>query len=534
MAEIPSETPNQPELVETTIPDGDEYAALHAALAVLKKYFPDQYKLAIGDEARMAGWIKEIGTGTGRDADQIRDDIFKHIVGASAIAATLGVTEATANKIIAGRNDGGMNFGDALELPKVQQKLGIAPDSIPKAPDTPQGAPGTSDADPNTLPGVLKGGTTIRVNTPQGQRWYQVYEFPPGSGQFVSYQFSDQKQAEAALGQGFDFVPKSETWYNAKVVAESQSEEVVGLSGNWGSMMTEIQRDAAIAAGVRDPSLIGRMMSDPSMQRILAQATVGDWTPEQILAEQRKTGFWQNTLYPGIKNFYGRTTEPEKAWNNYVGNVQPSITSLGYKQDADGTYNSVIKRMLDAGIDAQIFAENAPVFQQAIQNKEFFAVYKARVQAELGKDIGFGEWFSVLKGEASPELMKVAEGATVAYAAKQSDFALGEAQLQRLIAERDMSGDEAKNVFSEVNQAVLALGDAGLKRGGLSRDDILSAAAGIAPTSSMSADQVRLKVAKIAQENDLFDEEKIQFYVGFKPSGEITRPGLGTLAPEGA
>jgi hypothetical protein len=50
----------------------------------------------------------------------------------------------------------------------------------------------------------------------------------------------------------------------------------------------------------------------------------------------------------------------------------------------------------------------------------------------------------------------------------------------------------------------------------------------------LSADEVRLKVAKIARENDLFDEEKVSFYIGYTPAGTPVRPGLATLAPEGA
>jgi hypothetical protein len=310
------------------------------------------------------------------------------------------------------------------------------------------------------------------------------------------------------------------------------AEEVIGMSGNWNVFSTEIVQEAARRAGVNDPTLIGRMMSDPEMQRIMVQAGVGNWTGAQILAEQRKTAFWTDTLYPGIKAFYGQTTEPEKAWTNYNENVSPALTALGYAKDADGTYNTNIKKMLDNGVDSQVFLENVPVFQQAVQNSKFFEVYRQRAQVELGKDVTFGDWFSVIKGEAAPELMQVAEGATVAYQAQQADFGLDETMLQRLIDERDLSEAEARNVFSEVNQAVLALGEDGLLRGGLSRDDILSAAAGIAPNSAMSADRVKLRVAKIAQENDLFDEEKLQFYVGFSPSGTPTRPGLGVLAPE--
>jgi hypothetical protein len=299
-------------------------------------------------------------------------------------------------------------------------------------------------------------------------------------------------------------------------------------------MMREVMVDAAAAAGVRDPSLAGRLASDPEMQRIMAQATIGDWTPEQIRAEQRNSNFWKKTLYPGIETFYGRTADPERAWADYNGNVSPALTALGYQKDADGSYNTQINKMLKSGIDAEVFLENAPVFMQAALNRGFFDVLNQRSQAELGKTITFGDWFNLLKGEGAPEIQQVAEGAVVAYQAQQAGVGIGENMLQRLIAERDLSEAEARNVFSEVNQAVLALGEIGLSRGGLTRDEILSAAAGIAPESGRSIEEVRLQVAKLARENDLMDEEKLNFYTGFTPSGTPFRPGLTALAPEGA
>lgn len=383
--------------------------------------------------------------------------------------------------------------------------------------------------------GVLAGGKTIQVRSGDGTtRFYQVYEFPPGSGSWVSYQFSSAAQAVAALGNNFNRATYTEERYNQLALAEGQAEEIVGLSGSFGGFAEQIMNDAARAAGNRDPGLVGRMASNPEMKRIMAQAIAGDWTPEQILAEQRRTNFWKTVLYPGIDKFYGKTTEPEKAWNNYVGNVTPALVELGYVRDADGTFNSSIKRMLDSGLDDQTFLQNAPIFAQATQNRAFFDVLRARTQRELGKDLTFRDWFGLLKGESAPEIAKVAEGAVLAYQAKQSDTAVSEGMLQRLIAERDLSEAEARNLFSEVNQAVLALGETGLRRGALTRDDVLSAAAGINPSSGLSTDEVRLKVAKLARENALFDDEKINFYVGFSPQGTPTRPGLNVLAPEGA
>jgi hypothetical protein len=395
------------------------------------------------------------------------------------------------------------------------------------------------DEDPTTPPGVLGGGQTIRVPGGTGSaaddRWYQLYEFPVGSGQFLAFQYNNIAQVGAATGQRNPaYTARSQTWFNQKVLGEAPAEQVIGLRGNFQGMMREIMVDAAAAAGVRDPSLAGRLASDPEMQRIMAQATIGDWTPEQIRAEQRNTNFWKNTLYPGIEAFYGRTADPERAWANYTGNVTPALVALGYKQGADGTYNTQINKMLKSGIDAGVFLENAPVFMQAVQSREFFNVLRQRSQAELGKDLKFGDWFSLLKGEAAPEIRQVAEGAVVAFQAQQAGVGIAEATLQRIIAERDLGEAEARNVFSEVNQAVLALGEIGLSRGGLTRDDIISSMADITSVGGRSPVEVRNLVAKLARENDLMDEEKLNFYVGFTPSGSPFRPGLTALAPEGA
>src|SRR3990167_558053 len=395
---------------------------------------------------------------------------------------------------------------------------------------TTTGGTATTDADPGTLPGVLAGGQTIRVE----DRWYQVYEFPPGSGQYVSYQYSGMEQMEAILGRGPAYSWWNPTDFNNKVLAQAQAEEVVGLQGSWQGFTNEIMQDAAAQAGIRDPSLVGRIASDPEMQRIMAQSIVGDWTPAQILAEQRKTAFWNDVLYPGIARFYGKTAQPEKAWLDYTTNVESGLIALGYQRDADGTYNTQIKRILDQGLDDQIFLSQVPIFQQAQQNVRYANVLSRWTQRALGKTLDLGDFFGLPAGESLPELQAVAEKATIAYQAQQAKAGISDAQIIRLAAETDMSEQQAAALFGEFNRAILALGEPGLKRGGLTRDEVLSAAAGIDPMSGRSIEEVRLLAAKLAQENDLFDEEKIQFYTGYDTSGRPVRPGLAGLAPEGA
>lgn len=381
--------------------------------------------------------------------------------------------------------------------------------------------------------GVLSGGQTISVKAPNGEtRYYQVYEFPPGSGQFVSYQFNNRAQVEAALGKDFSVTARSDNWYKRNVLAEAAAEEIVGLKGSFQNLVDEIMHDAAMQAGLRDPSIIGRIANDLEMQRIMAQATVGNWTPEQIVAEQRNTNFWKNELYPGIEHFYGKTSQPEQAWANYVGNVTPALRQLGYEPDANGTFNEQIKTMLDSGIDDQTFLSQAPVFARAQQNLQFAQVLNEWAQRDLGREIGFNDWFDLLAGQSIPELEQLAERASLAYMAQEASANITQAQVERLAERTDLSEQEAARLFSDFNQAVLALGESGLRRGGLTRDEVLSAAAGINPDSGRSIEEVRLSVAKLAKEEDLFDEEKIQFYLGFGAQGTPQRPGIASLAPD--
>jgi hypothetical protein len=318
------------------------------------------------------------------------------------------------------------------------------------------------------------------------------------------------------------------------VLAEGAAETIAGRPGAFAGLSREIMQDAAVAAGVRDPSLIGQIASDPEMQAIMAQAVIGDWTPAQIIAEQRNTSFWKDTLYPGIESFYGKTTDPEKAWLNYRQSVTPALQQLGYERDAAGTFDTQIRTMLDSNIDAETFLSQVPTFIQATQNAEFAGVLNQWAERDLGRGVDFNDWFDLVAGEGMPELEAVAEKAQLAYQSQTAGLDLATGTIIDLAARTELSQAEAAQTFANMQQSLLALGDAGLARGNLTRDDLLSAFAGVDPGSGRSIEEVKLQVAKLARENDLFDEEKINFFVGFTPGGIPNRPGLQVLSPESA
>lgn len=494
------------------IPEGDEFKILRDILFRLSQDFPDKYE-GLGD-ARINKWIKQIEGG--RDADEIRDDIVTFVITEEDAIERYGISSEEFDQLVLGENEGGINFGDL--------EVAVAPDT------------GVTDVDPATLPGVLAGGETIKVTVDGQDRFYQIYEFPAGSGQFVSYQFNDLAQLEATLGKSSGLTVHAQGWFEVNVIAEADAESVIGLGGSFTGFTEEIMKDAAAAAGITDPSLIGQIVSDPEMQAIMAKALLGNWTPAQILAEQRNTDFWKNVLYPGIEQFYGKTGNPEAAWLNYRAQIEPALRQLGYVPDANGSFDSQIQEMLGLNIDAGIFNSMVPTFVLATQNAEFATILNAWIGREDGDlaPVDFGDWFALIAGESQPELEAVVEKAQLAFEAQRAGVEVTEQQIIDLAERTELSQAQAITTFAEMSRTLLALGDKGLARGNLTRDDLISAFAGTAPTSGRTIEEVKLRVAKLAREQDLFDEEKINFFVGFSPLGTPQRPGLKTLAPESA
>lgn len=495
------------------IPEGKQYNELRWTLSILKQDFPQDYAGLANQESRIQSWVDDITAGR-ITADDKRDDIVKYIMDRETTKGVYGISDEEFDRLMLGANEGGIDFKDLT-------KRGGTIGSVKTGTKTSKG----------TATGVLAGGQTIRV----GSNYYQVYEFPKGSKQYVSYQYNNLDMAKAALGENFPHTTWTASNFNTRVIAQSDAEEVVGEKGNWDTLTQDMMRDAAAAAGITDPGLAGRIASNPEMQQIMAMAVAGEWTPEQIRGEQRKTDFWKNELYPGIEQFYDMTDQPERAYKEYLNNASPYLNQLGYTKDADGSYKSTVKRMLDNEIDLNTFISQVPVYERAVQNAEFATTLNAWAEAELGRSIDFNDWFDLQAGESQPELEAVAEKATLQWVSDNQAAELSQAQIQDLAARTQMSAAEAAATFSEFNQGVLALGEQGLSKYGLSRDAVLAAAAGVTDASGRSPDEIKLLVAKTAREQALFDDEKINFYVGFNPAtGTPERPGLRSLRPEGA
>jgi peptidoglycan hydrolase-like protein with peptidoglycan-binding domain len=386
-----------------------------------------------------------------------------------------------------------------------------------------------------TNPGVLGGGTLTRV-TREGADdiWMMSYEWPVGSGQWLSWQFDSADQVAATFGAGWQtavpFQTKSESFLDETQLLGS-ADQIVGVSGSFFTMMSDAMRQAAVTAGVSDPSLAGQIASDPEWQSIIAKAAIGGWTEEQIMADLRRTDLWTQTLYPGIESLYGRTAEPEVAWVNYARNVEQALFGMGYERDSDGSYRSTIGEMLDRGISDSLFVEAAPTFLRAEQSTNYRDALNLWTQERLGVDLDFADWFDVLDGRAAPEIGEVLELAQLQYAANVTGISASMDLISRVGADADLTEAEAFGAFNEAERNLLGLGDEALGRYGLTVDELVSAAAGITTDSGRSIEQVRLMARKAAFELGVADDAGTELFVGFSERGTPERPGLTALSP---
>ena len=503
------------------IPAGKEYDAIRFTLQRIASTFPSELKEITA--SRLTGWVNEIASGDGRTATELRNDIFKFVVGEELIMSTLGVDADTAQKLITGTT----TFSSVVSSDGTVSK----PPSDADTGDTPLGAT-------DEFPGIMSGGEIVQV-TRDGlpDIFIAAYEYPKGSGKYISWQFDSEEQIAQILGdtwyKDFGFSKRSEQWYRDNSMGNESIAEITGLSGDFLALMNQAGYEAAAAAGINDPTLIGQMLNDPEMQAIMAQATFGGWTDEQVMAEKRNTTFWKEVLYPGIEKFYGKTASPEQAWTNYASSVESSLIELGYKRDADGSYKTVVGDLINGNVEVQSFKDMVPTFVKAQQNPQYFEALDKWSNQMLGKDLEFGEWFDILDGTAPPELASLAEAATLSYTAAQRGTTITDAQIERLTSIDDLSEADAQQLFSEFDSALTALGERGLDRYGLTKDEILSLAGGIKPESGRSLEVIRNKAGQAMREEGLLDDKKISFFVGYDSAkGTPIRPGLNPLAPE--
>jgi hypothetical protein len=406
----------------------------------------------------------------------------------------------------------------------------------PKTGSAGKAADDYTPAEVGTATGVMAGGRTVRVARPGRPDVYaQIYEFPKGSGKYVSFQFDDLAQARAILGNDVPIGSVTESWYKDNAnIGGSAANEVAGVEGSWTQFTTDVMDSAARDSGIADPTRLAQYMADPDVQNVLFNSAIGGWSDERQLAELRKTDFYKNTLYPGIENFYSSTGEPEAAWRMYRQNVTTNLVAMGVPKDADGTYNSQLKKMLDGGVDDTTFAEFAPNFIRAAGNE----TYRNNINqwlgaAGMGTINTFEQFYDVIGGNAPPEIAEIIELAAYSFNAENMGLDLTDDLFREAAAKTDMSEAEIQNRFSDLDRSLFALGSRGLANYGLNTGDIFRAKMGLG-SNGRSVEELGAIINKIVTEQGLSDDPSAKFFTNYNQEGAPFKQGLGSSVREGA
>ena len=437
--------------------------------------------------------------------------------------------------------------GVAYWVNGTEESLGVDMGNLGSAAEDFYGGAGSEGSGP--VKGIASGGTLTRIDRDDGtQLWAMTYTV---QGSRHVYTFNSLESMEQTLGPdavtsgtyGFMSMAEDElNDVNGNTWLMGEAESFAGQEGSYQVWYDATLKEAALEAGARMPGAIGAFMQDPEVQRIVAEGAINEWSEIRIQAELRRTDYFQNTLYPGISTFMDQgIPNPEAAYWNYMQSVDSSLESLGYARGADGTFKNQMAEMLEAGITADEFREFAPTFVRAEQSQEFASALNKWTQRDLGVDVSFEDWFSVLEGTASAELDQVVERAQFQFVADSTSTNLDDETITRLAANLDISEEQMRVSFNQAEQSLLSVGQHDLARYGLSQEALVASAfglgsVGVDPLSSdgstFTAAEIQKRARKAATELGIRDDRKAQFFVGFDEGGRPVRQGLSASAPE--
>ncbi len=419
--------------------------------------------------------------------------------------------------------------GEPAQEPDQQQQepAPVPPDESPAPPPL----AGTPEA-----PGVWSGGTLVRVARENADDvWAMVYEWPKGSGQYLAWTFDSQEQMLATLGSVEDaggFQVWTDDQFRSRTTVAGNAAEITGPGSfdAWiGDMLEEVRR----SSGIADPTLWGRYVSDPEVSRLLVRAAAEGWSEQQLLGELRNTSFYRDVLYPGIEQFFG-LDDPEQAWYAYYANVVSGLEALGVDPGPDGSYRGIVGQMLRQRVDDVLFADMTNTFIRAQSSPEYAEILDEWFQSELGRSLDFDTFFDVLSGQTTADVREVVEKATLAYQSQVQGVDITDEDIRRIASARQGIDDRvAADIFTSYARALQAVSGV-LGRYGITADEILSAAAGIESPTGRSLEEIQRLTRQAAREAGQIDDEKLDVFLSFTPLGTPQRPGLGTLAPEGA
>ncbi len=489
------------------IPEGSQYDNLRFALQRLQTDFPDKYESLSGQKARIQGWVEEIDSPDGRDADQIRDDIVQYVIGFDDARSAYGVTQEEFDQLVLGANEGGINFGD---LPEV----------------TPTGREGDEDA--LTL---MESPTARWLQDSKTGLFYIEYQLPGGAGTVIFE--AEQEQIESMFGS--DQPPNAQNFDFDRYTRRSSVHfggNVAEIAGD-GSFEDEVDRVTTLALDRGD--LPDWIKDDPKALDLLFVYAMEEHTEGWFYENLSQLDSFKQR-YPGVADLESRgmsIVDAVQAHTEFEANLKKLHAAAGFSPDAISP--DIVGNLISRGYSTKQVGDSYQVWKRMRDHAPAMQAFNEVLEANGMEPIrGAGKMYEFLQGNAPIEIYDLYEASSINEAAEASGFGdifTGQDALSLAIeTERDIGLDKAFESFTTAAQQALRLRhELAVEKFGLEVDDLIDLSFGRAPRSGKTAAEVGETLARLSASAQRELRGRSQPFVGFDEQGRPQSRSLSGL-----
>jgi hypothetical protein len=489
------------------IPAGEKYAVLRAALAILKRDFPQKYEGLTKQPQRVLSWLQ-------KEPDQARDDIFQYIIGEQLLMDKYGVDEATAEKIILGGNEGGVNLSDVIK--QTPDKFGVSPGEG-KGKDT---AP---------VLRIMKGNIRWYKDRKSGL-YYVEYTLPNNAGTILFE--AEQEQIQEIFGRS---VPTGYTLFNFE---QHVGQDNVYYGGNVaevegdGDFGNEVRRVTALALDQEDlPDWLRKDQKALDLLYVkVAENRSNEWFWEQV---SRLPSY--KAQYPGIEKLIATgldRVDAQATFNEYEIRLKRLHSAAGYSPDAisRGTIGALITK----GYSIDQVTESYSVWKRLNDHAPALEAFNQILVASGQKALSGVDMYKFLTGQAPAEIYDLYEASYLREAAAGSGlgdiFSAEEAIDLASFTAENLNVNSAYEAFRDVaSQALRFRHELDVGQYGLDVDDLIDLSFGRPPRSGKDAAEVGEVLARITQAAQAARGGRINPFIGFTPEGRPQARSLSGL-----
>ena len=490
----------------------DQYANVEGIIKIIFADFPEVIDQLT--DARVQGWIDEMNSGTGRTPDDIRDDIAKWVITKDRMMKTFGVSAETAEALIIGGNEGGINFSD---LNSEDFLTGAA------------SGDSTGDKEGDNL--RLLSGIHKWYKDPKTGLYYASYRLED-SGRELVFEASEQDM-DAIFGDGIR--PPAESVGLRELTARDNvtySGTVLEVTGDENF---RVGVDRIIAIALDEGKLPEWAQNDPRAEELLfisiSEAKGPDWLIEK-LAELPTF----QARFPGLEAYKLTNLDTVEAIGAHL-EAEAKLRQLEIQAGRDGSRITpqIIGDLAEAGYDHQTVALTYGHFQRMADFAPAFAAFN-EVLVAAGKDplAGDAEMFAFLTGNAPADVYELYEASALREAAVAAGIGnFFEADEVIAAAAAAPFAVNLQAAYGSLNRAAADIlrfrSEIDLGKYDIDADDMIDLALGIAPRSGRSQAEISQNMGRALQEASGFLKERIKPFFGFTSKGRPQAISFGEL-----